>query len=362
MPLILAIEPDTRQASLVSDLARELADDTELILTASASEAIQAIEAKVPDLILTSTLLSPSDESILTERLRKLDSAGAHVQTLVIPLLAERQAEPEPQAGLLSRLGWKKRRSSTPDGCDPAVFGGQIEEYLNRSHVLRRAFTSLPSSILVDESRPVEERPWEPTAAAPVLLPSSDLVRDSAAPLDLFKPEEPPIGVEEPEPFAQTASADPVEPAIALEDSLVALEDPAPPETPWSEPLVSDIDALSAELDAVLAAHASMPAPEASATGPPDAPEPVPAIEQPEAEVRVEEPFRTDLLELLAAIQLDLEPLRSAPDVRPLARVKPAGRIEDEWGFFDPQQCGMAALLTRLDEMARQRDAGSAPE
>jgi hypothetical protein len=112
----------------------------------------------------------------------------------------------------------------------------------------------------------------------------------------------------------------------------------------------------------VLAAHASIPAPEASATGPPDAPEPVPAIEQPEAEVRIEEPFRTDLLELLAAIQLDLEPLRSAPDVRPLARVKPAGRTEDEWGFFDPQQCGMAALLTRLDEMARQRDAGSAPE
>jgi hypothetical protein len=244
------------------------------------------------------------------------------------------------------------------------VFGGQIREYLNRAHVLRRAFTSLPPSSLSDESRPVEERPWEPSVAAaapeeereryegayvqpgaPVLLPPSDLLRDLAPPLDLFQAEEPPPTLEEPQP-------------------LVVPEDPAPAETPWAEPLVTDIDALSAELDEVLAAHASMPPPEAPATVRLEAPAvEQPEIEEPEADVPVEGRFRTDLLELLAAIQLDLEPLRSAPEVRPVARVKPpAGRIEDEWGFFDPEQCGMAALLARLDDMARQRDTSSAPD
>jgi hypothetical protein len=25
--------------------------------------------------------------------------------------------------------------------------------------------------------------------------------------------------------------------------------------------------------------------------------------------------------------------------------------IQDEWGFFDPEQCGFAALLAKLDEI-----------
>ena len=106
MPLILAIEPDRRQASHLSDLGRGLAD-AELILAATADEAMKTLETRIPDLILTSTLLSPADEHTLMDRLRKLDSAGAHVQTLVIPLLADPQEEPQ-QAGLLSRLRWRK--------------------------------------------------------------------------------------------------------------------------------------------------------------------------------------------------------------------------------------------------------------
>jgi hypothetical protein len=25
--------------------------------------------------------------------------------------------------------------------------------------------------------------------------------------------------------------------------------------------------------------------------------------------------------------------------------------VQDEWGFFDPQQCGFTALLAKLDEI-----------
>jgi len=30
--------------------------------------------------------------------------------------------------------------------------------------------------------------------------------------------------------------------------------------------------------------------------------------------------------------------------------------IQDEWGFFDPEQCGFAALLAKLDEVATNGD------
>ena len=36
------------------------------------------------------------------------------------------------------------------------------------------------------------------------------------------------------------------------------------------------------------------------------------------------------------------------PSRRAQARQKP---IQDEWGFFDPEQCGFAALLAKLDEI-----------
>jgi hypothetical protein len=37
-----------------------------------------------------------------------------------------------------------------------------------------------------------------------------------------------------------------------------------------------------------------------------------------------------------------------APVMRRSRRSKP---IQDEWGFFDPEQCGFAALLAKLDEI-----------
>jgi hypothetical protein len=30
---------------------------------------------------------------------------------------------------------------------------------------------------------------------------------------------------------------------------------------------------------------------------------------------------------------------------------KRTGPVQDEWGFFDPDQCGFSALLTKLDEI-----------
>ena len=82
MPLILAIEPDRRQASRVASLAH--ATHAEIIVGHSTQEGIAMLQGRAPDLVLTSLLLSPKDEA----GLRALDRAGVPVPTLMIPVLA----------------------------------------------------------------------------------------------------------------------------------------------------------------------------------------------------------------------------------------------------------------------------------
>src|SRR5262249_43974942 len=122
MPLIVAIEPDRQQASKLAALARGPLR-AELILADSTERAFTTPANRVPDLILTSLLLSPKDEAALADRLRDLDSSGVRVQTLVIPVLSSSpRRSTGGKTGLLNKLRRSSRRGSAPDGCDPAVF------------------------------------------------------------------------------------------------------------------------------------------------------------------------------------------------------------------------------------------------
>jgi hypothetical protein len=104
------------------------------VLADSAEGALAALGDRVPDLILTSALLSPNDEVVLGERLRALDAAASHVQTLTIPVLAAPRTRVRERAGgVLSALRREKPRDTAPDGCDPAVFAEQIASYLERA-------------------------------------------------------------------------------------------------------------------------------------------------------------------------------------------------------------------------------------
>src|SRR2546428_7892484 len=133
MPLILAIEPDRRQANQLSAVVKGRLH-ADLVLADSAERALAALGDRVPDLILTSALLSPTDELVLGERLRALDGVAAHVQTLTIPVLAG----PRPRArtrvgGMLSALRRGKVQDDAPDGCDPTGVAAQCAEYLERA-------------------------------------------------------------------------------------------------------------------------------------------------------------------------------------------------------------------------------------
>ena len=79
------------------------------------------------------------------------------------------------------------------------------------------------------------------------------------------------------------------------------------------------------------------------------------------------EPDDGDWLDVVEALRRDVERLDTAPaaSTRPAKPVRkhPAPRktvkgkpVQDEWGFFDPEQCGFAALLAKLEEVTRSDD------
>src|SRR5688572_19284979 len=103
MPLILAVEPDRRQASNLASVLRGR-PRTELVIAESAARALETLAARVPDVLLTSPLLASQDETALADWLRSLGPAAAHVQALTIPILASSTAAPQKSRGMMSVL------------------------------------------------------------------------------------------------------------------------------------------------------------------------------------------------------------------------------------------------------------------
>jgi hypothetical protein len=135
--LILAIEPDRRQAAQIKAIAHSRLG-AELVLADSADGALKVLGDRVPDLILTAAFLSPKDEATLNDRLRTLERAAQFVQTLTIPMLAAPSAR-QRASGMLSVLRREKAQQAIADGCDPAVFAEQCKEYLDRAAAERES-------------------------------------------------------------------------------------------------------------------------------------------------------------------------------------------------------------------------------
>jgi hypothetical protein len=84
----------------------------------------------------------------------------------------------------------------------------------------------------------------------------------------------------------------------------------------------------------------------------------------PRPEAGPAEADEADWLEVVAALRRDVERLDAAPVAAktPKPLKKPARKalkgkpVQDEWGFFDPEQCGFAALLAKLDEVTAPDD------
>src|SRR6266542_6656324 len=110
MPLILAIEPDRRQAAQLSVLVRKRVH-AELILVDTTERALDAIGNRMPDLVLVPALLSPQDDAALAAALRVI-AAAAHVRTLTVPVLGN-GVKQTVTSGMLAK--WRRRGAASPE-------------------------------------------------------------------------------------------------------------------------------------------------------------------------------------------------------------------------------------------------------
>jgi len=303
MPLILAIEPDRRQAHELTAMVRGHLR-AKLVLADTAEKALADLGARVPDLILTSALLSTKDETMLAERLRTLDIA-AHVQTLTIPVLASPTPASPGRTGIFALLPERVSSPAAPDGCDPAVFAEQCAAYLERAAA---------------ERGPVEE-----TAAAK---------NDAIAPLG--KPDE----------------------TEALAEETIAAKETAPPEVPVSDPPPPRVaeefqDGIEIDLSGMLDEKVFRQLSEAIETVSRDSAR---AAAPGTRSGEVWTPSSLGSAAVWPAMDFASNAQQkhassSASTRSPLKRFPARKPIQDEWGFFDPAQCGFSALLAKLDEI-----------
>jgi len=284
-PLVLAIEPDHRQAAIVKRIVREKVL-AEVAVVDSRDAALDAMRTTVPDVLLLSALLSPRDEDELIAHLRTLQNAE-HLQTHTIPQLASSigQDDDKPK-GLLSAFRRKKGSAGTTAGCDPDLFADEIRNYLQRASEKKRelresasrgpvvspaiaaapasgsagAAAPKPSSSSADADAPTPESSWSSpfewrptvprtvsTETRPEPEPAAAAVPEAAAAVP-FEPEPEPFfakePVAEPEPFVM-AAPEPVavvavpEPVIAAPPEPVFVPEPEPVFVAAPEPVIA---------------------------------------------------------------------------------------------------------------------------
>jgi hypothetical protein len=230
MPLILAIEPDRRQAAQIKSIAHIL--KAELVLADSAVAALKAIADRVPDLILTPALFSPRDEAVLNERLRALERAAQFVQTLTIPMLAAPAARDRGRS-MLSVLRREKATHTIADGCDPTVFANQCREYLERSaterehHAYAAERESVQAALRASQEASAAVAP-PPTRGEPPIF-GEPLHTDSwgSEPSGLAEPVQTRVEPEWREPPFQAVPEVPVVPAAQVMAAVVHDQPPA---------------------------------------------------------------------------------------------------------------------------------------
>lgn len=166
MSLILAIEPDHRQAAQLADLIRGRlkADLVHAHTTEGALVALAGIGDRVPDLVLVPSLLSAQEDAAIAGALRVI-AAAANVRMLTIPMLADPEQPPQ-QRGVFAKLRGRKTQT-TPGGCDPAVFAEQIASYLAEAAAERRAAQEADADLVAPAAIPAAPKAEPPVAATP---------------------------------------------------------------------------------------------------------------------------------------------------------------------------------------------------
>ena len=330
MARILAIEPDRRQSAKLTMLARNQIH-ADLVIADSVEQALEALAEAIPDLVLTSAQLPSKESAVLADRLRALGAEGQHVQTFTIPMLGVpgqrarnlQQQKPQPKGARARNLP----PAPVSAGCDPVVFGMQVLTLLDRT-VGRTPRAAGGESNVVRMTRPV---------SAPESEPEEISIDIDAEDSDVIELE--PIDASELESIEVSQLLD--APALADGDMTAPHREP-PPEADWNDVLAAmrqDIERSQHRVSAPpLEANPSL-AEVSHAIGDSQVVEPN-GTASPSAAVSPETPE-------VGAASVTGE--SASPPQKKRRRPKPPR--QDEWGFYDPQQCGVSVLISLVNEI-----------
>ena len=367
MPLILAIEPDKRQSTQLASLVKGL--QAELVQRPTAADALGALQGRVPDLVLTTSLLSPRDDMALAAHLRELGSAAAHVQTVTIPLLGS-AAPKRAKGGMLAALRREKPQAPMTDGCDPDIFAEQVRQYLataqeHKASAATRAADDVLTSAGPDpaafESAEVEPAVFEPESLEAEGLEAEPVVE---------------AAVEEPVEIAGIAEIEAAPAAPEIETSVEAVDEPALETVEEPEELVADEPAglpLSQLLQLVSDAAPFVDAPvaeapifealtfEVPATEPIAEPEPVIEAAEWQPEEPISEPVEEPTPEPVVDFgELYVDPM-AAQALDELSRQAPTPSIADGIPAEAPVPVVEMHAFQSLDSIASELAAGPSP-
>jgi hypothetical protein len=190
-------------------------------------------------------------------------------------------------------------------------------------------------------------------------------------------------------PSIEGVNAEPPPALVSLEEFSGTLVPPAPVRAPAPRPAAVPRPEPQPQPQLTAAAPAKPAAPAPKPAAPPLKPAASPgkpAASKPAAAAAAAKPDHMEWAELVASLRQDIERRRNqpaaaatpaaekadieapaprqpepAPQVAEAPRTRKSTPVQDEWGFFDPQQCGFAALLAKLDEFsdgAEEKDVG----
>ena len=341
-PLVLAIEPDLRQAAIVKRIVREqvLAD---VAVVDSRDAALEAMRTTIPDVLLLSALLSPRDEDELIAHLRTLEGAD-HLQTHTIPQLAStlNPIESRGPRGLLAKLRRKKEPEVAPSGCDPDLFAEEIRVYLERAADKKRERAAAAAGAGVTPADTAWRAGPPQKAAGPVTPVDAAADMDGAASSSWSSPFEWKPSTQS-TPMADPETAPP-DASLAITESLMSHLRP-----PAGVPTVEDLS-LSGEAEEPVLTTPSMEDPVLSME------EPVlmtPPMELAPIEMPVPEPP-----EIMAAAPVPDSPPKA--DDRGAMREARAAIRSQGLGIRDrvPVRLGALASWARSEEKARDTAQG----
>jgi hypothetical protein len=217
---------------------------------------------------------------------------------------------------------------------EEAVVAERAERQQEPAAPAAQPFADFDLSELLEEAAAMAaQAPREPTAVEPEAAPVYELDAATVAEFESV-----------PSIDAQSESVDATLSETELYSALPAVEtvrwptlavaaDAPPPPAAASEPdetkeWLDIIEALRRD-----AAQVPLPAPMPT-PAPAPAPAPTPALTIPAPAVAREEPA-----------------------AEPAGRLRRRASAEDEWGIFDPEQCGFQALLAKLEKITEENDA-----